>query len=487
MAFGSFKNFFPISFRARLAISYTIVLGLLLTVAAVTFTITLRQYAERRLDAVLWVLGASEAESITSRLRDRSLRDPDELAVHDVDYHHLSGYSEFGAERYVTIVDSTGHVADHSLNLSDRPLPIDSALIRRSLSGEVCFTTDEVAAIGAVRTIYFPVNNQDTDSFVVVVGVPVNFIGSTVRRLVLSLVLIIIFVLLLAGVGGWLLARRALRPVEEATDAVRKITDRNLHERLPEMDADDELGRLVKTFNQLLARLDLAFDSQRRFTADASHEIATPLTILKGNTQVALLQRRTPEEYEELLTSNLEEIDRLASLTRDLLVLARSDSGQNQLDLEPIVLNELIESICRQIGPSASVRGVTVRIDAKRQVIVEADEASVRQIILNLVHNAVRYSNDSGEVLIELKPTENNTVRICVTDNGIGVSAESVPYIFERFYRASGARAYDPTGSGLGLAICRVLAAAHGGTIELIEVSGATRFELTLPRVLDNE
>ena len=472
----------PFLFRTRLTALYTLVLAALLTVASVVLILTLQRTAERKLDATLWILGSTEAEGIAARLRDRGLQNPDDLTIHDVDYRDIAGYEKFGVQKYVTVIDKDHRVADFSVNLPDRPLPVNDALLARAFAGEVSYETADVGGVGRLRMVYIPIADHQTEPFVVIVGVPSEFAGADLRTLSEQIALIILLVLALAGASGWLLARRALRPVVETANAVRRITDRNLHERLPETQTTDEIGSLIQVFNELLARLDRAFEAQRRFTADASHEICTPLTILKGDTEVALLARRTPREYETLLRSNLEEIERLSKLTTDLLWLARSDAGEQQLEKELVFLNELVADVLKRLRQMADERGVGIYADVSEMVLVEGDHLAVQSIVYNLVSNALRYTPRGGSVRITLGYSWDGAARLEVADTGLGIPPEDLPHIFERFYRADNARSREPSGSGLGLAICQTMAAAHGGRIEVESTPGeGSRFSLLLP------
>jgi heavy metal sensor kinase len=473
----------PFPFRTRLTVWYTLVLAALLAAAATILIITLQRNAKRKLDATLWVLGATEAEGIAARLRDRGLQSPDDLTIHDIDYRDLAGYNQFPVQKYVTVVNAAHRVADFSINLPNAPLPVEDQLLASALNGEVAFTTADVSGVGRLRMIYVPLAKHGTEPFVVIIGVPTEFVGADIGDLTKRIALIIFLVLALAGLSGWLLARRALRPVAETAVAVKRITDRNLHERLPEPNTNDEIGNLIKVFNELLARLDHAFDVQRRFTADASHEICTPLTVLKGDTEVALLQRRTPEEYEALLKSNLEETERLSKLVANLLLLARADSGEQQITKEMLIFNELVAEVCGRLQTLAEERGITLAFDSSPELLlVEGDMVALQQIVANLVGNALRYTPRGGRVLLALRQTPDGLIQLDVTDTGVGIPTAALPHIFNRFYRADNARAHEPAGSGLGLAICQAMAAAHGGRIMVESVIGkGSRFTLILP------
>ena len=330
------------SFRTRLTFGYTAVLSALLIISAIVLFFTLQSAAERKLDATLWLIGSTEAEGISARLRDRGLSDPDDLTVRDIDIADLPGYDVFRFERYVTIVTQSHHVADFSVNLASQSLPFNDKYVSQALDGKIDFETVNVPNIGTLRVIYIPVLGRETKPFVVIVGIPIEFVGTELKTLLFELAAIVLVFLTLAAFSGWFLARWTMRPIQETAVAVRGISERNLHERLPQPQTNDEIDNLIMVFNQLLGRLEESFESQKRFTADASHEIGTPLTTLKGQTEVALLEPRTPEEYEKLLRNNLDEIENLSRIINNLLVLARADAGEEQVSSEILALDVLV-------------------------------------------------------------------------------------------------------------------------------------------------
>ena len=471
------------TFRNRLILSYSLVLAMLLTAAAIVLVYTMSNVAQRRLDATLWVLGTSEAEGMVARLRDRNLRRPDDLAVFDVDYPKSSGYEEFRIQKYVTVINAQGRVMDFSVNLPNRPMPINQKLVNLSLDGKVNYETAEVPEIGMLRIIYVPVLPRWTERFVVMVGIPTNSVGNEVGTLAKQVAASSVFILVLAATGGWLLARRALKPIVDTAVSLQQISDRTLHKRLPDHSAaDDEIGDLVRVINQLLARLGDAFETQRRFTADASHEICTPLTVLKGNTQVALLAKHTPEGYVATLQSNLEEIDRLTKLVTDLLTLARCDAGEQHGSKESLILNDLVENVCTRVGPAATRSGLALNLNLSESIVVDGEPNALQQVILNLVTNAIRYTPTGGRVEVVTGRSTDGMAFVEVTDTGIGISRDVLPRIFDRFYRGENARAHSPDGSGLGLAICHALAKAHNGHIEVTSEYGkGSRFRFLIP------
>lgn len=472
-----------LAFRSKLTLSYSLVLAALLGIAAAVLIVTLQGIAGRKLDATLWLLGATEAEGTVADMRDRGLSKPDDQTVHDVDYRQLPGYQEYPVEKYVTVLRSDHHVADFSSNLKD-PLPVNETLLTRALTGQVSYETADINGVGRLRMVYIPVIGASHEPFVVIAAVPTAFVGAELGSLVWRLTLIIIAVLVLAALSGWLLARRALRPVSQTADAVRRIGDRNLHERLPEPGTKDEIDQLIKVFNELLARLDRAFDLQRRFTSDASHEIGTPLTVLKGNTEVALLERHSAEDYEAILRSNLEEIERLSKLISNLLLLARSDAGEPQITRDIVSLSAQVTAVCARVSPIAHDRQIDFATNVSTPAFIEGDPVALQQILFNLIINALRYTPIGGQVQINVGRAADSFATVEVSDNGVGIAPDELPHIFDRFYRGKNIRSREPNGSGLGLAICQTLAKAHGGRIDVESQLGkGSRFTLVLPAI----
>jgi heavy metal sensor kinase len=303
----------------------------------------------------------------------------------------------------------------------------------------------------------------------------------TRRRFLLIMAAVLPFGLLLAGGGGWLLARRALKPVDIMTQAALRISGEHLGARLQETGSGDELDRLAKTLNDMLRRLDDAFHQMRQFSADASHELQTPLTILKGEMEVALRSQRSPEEYQRVLESGLEEIDRISHLVEGLLLLARADAGVLRLDLRPVELKELLQEIYEQMKVVADDHSIRFHPSLLEPVSVRGDREHLRRLLLNLVNNAIKYTPAGGEVILSLQ-SEKNWASLKISDTGIGLSKDEQERIFSRFHRATETRSRDEKGVGLGLSIARSIAEAHGGRIQVESTPGqGSTFTVLLP------
>jgi heavy metal sensor kinase len=293
--------------------------------------------------------------------------------------------------------------------------------------------------------------------------------------------------LLLAWIGGSLLVRKSLSPVLEMSRSAWRISAENLGERLPIANPRDELGQLASTFNELLARLQESFEQQRQFVADASHELRTPLHVIHTATEVMIERpQREAGEYQVTLRIINEQTRRLNKIVEDLFTLARADSGQRMLEHHDFYLDELVAETARAAGVLAGRKQVSVEFEEAIEAPFRGDEALLRQMLLNLLDNAVKHTPAGGQILLHLGRTD-STYSIVVADTGAGIPVEAQPHIFERFYRADKARSHATngnggSGAGLGLSIARWVAEAHGGSL-ILQYSDHTgsQFRVTLP------
>ena len=287
-------------------------------------------------------------------------------------------------------------------------------------------------------------------------------------------------------VGGWI-AGRALEPVDRMITEVREITDgRTLHRRLAVPMERDELGRLAETLNQMMARLERNFAALRRFTADASHELKTPLTVVRAGVERAITRPEMPSETLAPLEETLQEVNRMTELLDSLLTLARADEGRAELHRELVDLREIIAETGETGELLAEHAGVGMEIRLPPEpVVVSVDRSRVRQLALNLIENAVKYTPRGGQVSVELAGSDGRAM-FTVADTGIGIAPGDLPHVFDRFWRADSARTRtsERAGTGLGLAISKWIAEAHGGTIDVQSRPGrGTTFTVGLPRV----
>ncbi len=288
--------------------------------------------------------------------------------------------------------------------------------------------------------------------------------------------------LLLAGVGGYALARKALAPIDSMATQAKKISAERLGDRLSIENPEDELGKLGTVFNGMLGRLQAAFDQLRRFTADASHELRTPLTAIRSVGEVALQDERSPAEYGDVIGSMLEEVDRLTRLTESLLALSRADAGHVQLQRQDIALFRLAEEASSVVEVLAEEKRQQIDIAGDANLLVSVDRLILRQAVVNLLDNAIKYSPPGSQILVRVQSEGDNQVTLDVIDQGTGILKEHQPYVFDRFYRVDKARTREWGGAGLGLSITRWAVEAHGGDITLKSEEGhGTTFRVSLP------
>ncbi len=317
--------------------------------------------------------------------------------------------------------------------------------------------------------------------YIVQVGTSMESIEDTLRRLLLVLLVTMPIALAVSLASGWFLAGRALRPVDAITLAAQRIAAGDLSQRLTVSTAPDEIGRLASMFNDMIGRLDVSFRQIRQFTSDASHELRTPLTVMKGETELVLRRPRPLGDYQSVLESNLEEIDRMTRIVDELLFLSRADMGEVRMETLPVGLESLVEDIHRQATLLGQDRNIAVTLGTVQPAVVQGDELRLRELLLNLVENAIKYSHPNGKVEIALV-TEGSRARLSVTDQGIGIAPDDLPRIFHRFFRTDGARAHTKKGTGLGLAICTWIAESHKGRIDVTSEPGVgSTFTVTIP------
>ena len=379
----------------------------------------------------------------------------------------------------VQLLGPDGRLRMRSWRLRDDVLPLPPDARRSVAAGRAVFET--VTLHGQrIRTVALPVQRNGQLVEVVQVGVPLAPTERTLHRWIEALLVLVPLGVGLAAAGGRVMARAALRPVDEMARAARRIDAGALARRITVRGTGDELDRLAETLNGMLARLENAFGGMRRFSADAAHELRTPLTALKGTLEVALRSDRSGAEYRAALASALEEVERLVRLAEDLLLLSRATAGPEspraRVELESLVLD--VADVGARL---AKDRSVTVRVGSMAPVAVLGDAGSLRRALLNLVENGVKYTPAGGRVEVSVAAATGEAV-IAVEDTGPGIDPRDAGRIFEPFVRLDAARDRESGGSGLGLAIARSIVVAHRGTLEVERPAlGGSRFILRLP------
>jgi two-component system OmpR family sensor kinase len=472
--------------RSRLTVWYTGVLALVLVVFAVAAYGYLARAVRKRTDQSL----ADAAHSIASNFAAEYEEDPtDDSAAEEVarDFQFTDRQAFIFDERSRTVASSAapavGQGRDGWPNAAELSHGLARPIEAARVSGRA-YSTEHFR--GSSVRAYVERMSSHGRTFFVAVAQSRHGQEEELERVRRAFYVAVPVALLLASLGGYFLARKSLAPVVEMGERAAHINAENLGERLPVGNEQSEVGRLARTFNELLARLDVSFEQQRRFMADASHELRTPVAIVCGESEVALSQAaRSSAEYRESLTILHDEGRRLTRIVEDLFTLARADAGQYSLSPVTFYLDETAAECVRAVRSLAARHGVRL---AHRhggfEMPLRGDEGLVRRMILNLLDNAIKYTPTGGEVRVELARADSGYA-IRIEDTGAGVPEEARAHIFERFYRADRARSRNGGaggGAGLGLSIASWIAEAHGGrvTLERTDERGST-FLITLP------
>jgi two-component system OmpR family sensor kinase len=475
--------------RGRLVVSYAVALVATMTVFAGTIYLVQRSENFAELDA----RARLEADLIAELLAGAA-RGPDPIVVQDRDNPrpHLASSLESllqVLQDYVIVLTPDGSALFMSEDA--RALPYGSfvrlvELATGTAPERLRFGLADLGPpAGEVRYVVRSISAAGPDVAWVVSGASTAGLVLGPRRLLTAMLLTAPLVIGLSVLIGHFLVGRTLEPVNVLVDEVEAITDgRTLHRRLAEPRSHDELARLTLTLNAMLSRLEGSFASLRRFTADASHELKTPLTVLRSGIERAITHPKAPPDVMEVLEETLVEVNRMAELVDALLTLARADEGRAPLHLEAVALHEVLGEVSETASMLGEQAHVAVSVNVPDQPITMAmDRSRVRQLLMNLLSNAIKYTPQGGEVAIDCAQVGAQVV-VSVRDTGVGIAPGDLPHIFDRFWRADQARSRtgDRPGVGLGLAISKWIAEAHGGTITVQSRPGrGTTFTVTLP------
>jgi len=381
--------------------------------------------------------------------------------------------------KFIQIIDSSGKIGAKMNDIETDAIPTRFNTTERALKGEIVYETIEDAN-PRLRMITMPILDNKKITSIVQVGSSLADFDETMRKLLIIMVISIPTSISVTIIMGYFMAKKTLRPVDQIRRAAVKISSSNLDERIDIKGRKDELGRLAETFNAMIARLKDSFQRINQFSIDVSHELKTPLTILKGETEVVLRKDRDNEEYRNLLQSNLEEIDRMARIIDDLLLLSKADRKDMKLNIGNISLRDLVADVCMNMKIFADKKEIVLVVDELADVRLIGDELKLRRMLWNIMENGIKYTPKGGVVTVS-SYINNGFVCVNVTDNGMGISGDDIKYIFDRFYRADRSRKRE-SGSGLGLSISKWIAEAHKGAIEVTsQLSKGSQFLIKLP------
>jgi heavy metal sensor kinase len=377
--------------------------------------------------------------------------------------------------------DQLTEVSPRGINIT-----LSHELISQAIAGTSSFATIQTTEGERLRLLAVPINISilgpppGIQPAALVIARSAKQIDQALAGLVRTLIIAIPLALALAAGGGIFLARRALKPVDKIAQTAQEIEESDLSRRI-NVNTKDELGRLAATLNAMIGRLEKAFQRQKQFTSDASHELRTPLAVIEAESSLALQKERPSTDYRQSLEIISQESRQMSSLINQLLTLARADAGKEQWNFTEVNLGKLITNLGTDVEVLCQEKGLSFQLGQTQDLVVKGDEARLRELFMNLLDNAIRYTPAPGTVSVSLR-REGQMAVVAITDTGVGIPVEDIPFIFERFYRVDKSRSRAEGGSGLGLAICRHIAEAHGGKIEVeSQVGAGSTFSVWLP------
>lgn len=455
----------------RLTIWYGVVLSLILVIFASGIFIYFRNSLQDSIDAKIRSIGEVLSSSMTET-HNTSVFGNFERYLENVLGRKPKG-------KFIQIMDTSGRIGAKMSDIEGETLPTSFNTLERAMRGEIVYETIERTK-PRLRMVTIPIMENKKVTSVVQVGTSLEDFDETIKKLLLIMIISIPTSISVTIVVGYFMAKKALRPVDQIRRAAIKISSSNLDEKIDIAGRRDELGRLAETFNAMIGRLKDAFQRVNQFSIDVSHELKTPLTILKGETEVALRKEREKADYQKLLLSNLEEIDRMSCIIDDLLLLSKADTKVIKLDIEDVALRDLIMDVCLNMKVVADKKEVELQTSELEDVRLKGDELKLRRMFLNVIENGIKYSHSGGKVTVS-SYVNDGYAQIDVKDEGVGISEEDIKFVFDRFYRADRSRK-RVSGSGLGLSISRWIAEAHRGSIEVkSQPAQGSMFTIKLP------
>jgi len=478
------------SLRFKLTVWYVLILGILLTSFSSFLYFTLSKSLYRDVDNKLRSLAELIASESSSPLSKFSFGTIDQALEASMNLKPIG--------KFIQVLDESGNIGRKSDNLKNVQLPISLNALKNASKGLITFETNRTIGNSPLRIMTFPVVENSHVTKIVQIASSLEGVEDALNKLFLILIISVPSTLILASLGGQFLAHKALKPVDNITQTARMITSQNLNQRIHPPKVKDEISRLIETFNEMISRLDQSFRQMKQFSSDASHELKTPLTILKGEVEVMLRKERTSQEYQQTLRSNLEEINRMSQIVEDLLNLSKADTGEIILNKEDINLTEILDEVVAQMERLAKTKKLHLSATNHHQDIhIFGDALRLRELFINLIENGIKYTEEGGSIRIILQKEyplpvtgepdwvereKGQFVKIIVSDTGIGVAKEDQERIFNRFFRVDKARSREQGGSGLGLSICKWIVEAHRGKIGVeSELAKGSSFIVRLP------
>lgn len=461
-----------LSLRRRLVLMHLLAILAAVAVTAGTGWWVLSQAVNRQLDGAL--LAVAEAEAGMLADGDGSV-----VCIHEAPAGSAPP-SLTRLDRLVQIIDAEGRILARSSNLGSQRLPVSGALLRKLWAGETAFDTLPDTSEEPLRMVSVPTIVHSQRYAVQVAGSldDVNFILRSASALFIGMAMALLAVV---GWAGMRLSSKLFDAIQGIVDQAREIEGSNLHQRLPHGGDGDEIGQLVSTLNAMLERIERGFETQRRFTADASHELRSPLSRLRAEIEITLRRSRDSGEYVATLRSCLEEVEHLTILVEELLMLARLDAGQERTPAGLVPLASVAADVVGRLQPMAREHQVDISLDTEMCKGAMVDAGPLALVLRNVLDNAIKFSPRESRVHVRAAD-DGAGVQLTVSDRGPGLNEADLPFVFDRFYRGTGPRVGEVEGFGLGLALSQAIMQAYGGKIEASnQEGGGAVFTLILP------
>ena len=387
---------------------------------------------------------------------------------------------------HAKVLGADGGVIATLKNSTEFVCPLHRKTLGRIGIGSPYFKTVRMPGTSTpFRVISFRISIDGETDYIGQIGTRMWRMRKTLSNFRHNLLTAIPIVLVLGSIGGWFLARRSLSPIAHITETARRITASNFGERLKSRGSGDELDYLITTLNEMISRLESSFKKISQFTSDASHELRTPISSMRGEAELLLSKPRPIREYQRVLANHIEKLDFVTRMVNDLLLLAKFDSSQPGLEMAPIKLGTLLSDLWELFRALAEQKGIEFVLGDIEEAEVSGDRTRLQQLFTNLIDNAIKFTPSGGRVDISLKK-DGGVAKVSIRDTGMGIPEEEFEHVFERFYRVNKSRARESGGTGLGLSICQWIAKAHHGRIELESQLGkGTEFIVSLPLLRD--
>lgn len=454
--------------RTKLTFWYTSIFGGTLFLFGLLTYLAFSYANSKRIDIGL----KEEADGIAhyARISKNSLKEYVKRVSNERDDEWASG-------KYVAILNHTGNLQFRSGSLADDYLPLNRNQIKEILSGKTYFKTLKTSKEHLLRIITMPMIDSQQ---LIQIGIIVNKDNAS-EIFLLALMTLGCLAIVGSWFGGRFMAKKALKPIDCMIKELQKIGTEQLGKRLTMYPAKDEIHELSGVINEMLSRLEHSFNQIRQFTVDTSHELRTPIAIMKAGIEVALSKERDTRGYQQVFANTLEDLRRISKIIENLFILARADAGRYEIHIRRMNLHPIITDIVEQLKLIAEQKNIYVLTETMEDIFIEGDELLIRMLLLNLMDNAVKYTSQNGTIKLSLGK-DNGWVKIAIEDDGIGISEEDIPYIFDRFYRANKVRTANYNGGGLGLSICQWIVKSHRGTMAVqSKLHKGSTFTVTFP------